>query len=237
MQGLYGTIFENVASRLRMNNILVGERLANRVLGMVHGAKSQFAVAFETMEVVGRSCGGKVEAVYTPNGFLKHLRLHPSIAALPEQPRRRAIVAACGDARTKGHVLMERAEEQVYFQFLLVLQAMLEPLAESPADLLAAVPPQESLQKGAFEALTPQEQQERVARALQSMAAARQRLQFTLGQPLFESGVPLKPKVAANESTLDSGVSAIAKATPAEKGAIGKLRALVHMELQPKMAS
>lgn len=47
-----------------------GERLANRVLGMVHGAKSQFGVAFEAMEVVGRSCGGKVEAVYTPNGFL-----------------------------------------------------------------------------------------------------------------------------------------------------------------------
>lgn len=31
---------------------------------------SQFSVAFEQMEVMGRSCGGRVEAVYTPNGFL-----------------------------------------------------------------------------------------------------------------------------------------------------------------------
>ena len=43
----------------------------------------------------------QVEAIYTPNGFLKTLRLHPSIEALSEQPKRRAIVAACAEARNK----------------------------------------------------------------------------------------------------------------------------------------
>ena len=60
MQSLYGTIFENVARRLRAENILVNEKLANRVLGMVFATKGQFSVAFDQMEVVGTSGGGKV---------------------------------------------------------------------------------------------------------------------------------------------------------------------------------
>ncbi len=51
MQSLYGTIFENVARRLRANQIIVREPLANRILGMVYATKSQPEGAVEVLKM------------------------------------------------------------------------------------------------------------------------------------------------------------------------------------------
>jgi DNA-binding protein YbaB len=220
MQGLYGTIFENVARRLRAQNVLVREDLANRVLGMVHGAKSQFSVAFEQMEVTGRSCGGRVEAVYTPNGFLKRLRLDPSIAALPEQRKRRAIVAACCDGRQKGHEVLQRAEEQVYLHFLLILRAMLRAADDPAADVLRSVPPAESVVAAEWDNLSAEERETRTREAAAAVSRARERLTAAFGPDVFRAAPPPSadhPPAWRRPDPRDNDAFAIARQTPAER--------------------
>jgi DNA-binding protein YbaB len=145
MQSVYGTIMENVVRRLRQNNIIINDNIATRIVGMVHATKGQYASAFANMEVVGRSCNNKVQAIYTPNGTLKSVNVHESINALSPQLKRRAIVSACAEALHKGHTLRAEAEEQIYAHFLLSIGTLLNKLDDTTALLLQTVSPKESM--------------------------------------------------------------------------------------------
>eukprot|EP00906_Rhabdomonas_costata_P007415 RCo010618 len=228
MQGVYSAIFENVARRLRQSGLLVDEALASRVLGMVQATKGQYTAAFANMEVVGRSCGGQVQAVYTPDGTLKALHLAQAIADLPVYQRKRAVVAACAEAIEKGRAVMAEAEEHIYQHFLISVGTLLNRLEDPTETLLQAVTPKEGILEKQWEEL-PEEVRAQLEAERPAAVEARRRFQelFAAGSGGRFSGVfgnPEEEPWISAPTPLKTGRSqqrAILEDTPTEKASRG----------------
>ena len=85
-----------------------------QMLGFVYSMKYEYQQRFDNMEVVGRELDGKVEAVLTPTGHIKRIRINPLLVNMPEHHRQQLITSAVAKAKRKGKVLMQQAEQQVF---------------------------------------------------------------------------------------------------------------------------
>eukprot|EP01061_Rhynchopus_euleeides_P004459 TRINITY_DN13710_c0_g1_i2.p1 TRINITY_DN13710_c0_g1~~TRINITY_DN13710_c0_g1_i2.p1 ORF type:complete len:419 (+),score=137.16 TRINITY_DN13710_c0_g1_i2:64-1320(+) len=113
-------------------NKTLPERHKEQMLGFVYSMKYEYQQRFDKMEVVGHELQGKVEAVLTPTGFVKRVRLNPSVANMPEEHKKSLIVSAVSKAKRKGRALMQDAEMQVYGHFLRDLKPWLHGIRDNP---------------------------------------------------------------------------------------------------------
>eukprot|EP00754_Rhynchopus_humris_P045892 Rhum_TRINITY_DN5378_c0_g1::Rhum_TRINITY_DN5378_c0_g1_i1::g.17253::m.17253 len=113
-------------------NKVMPDETKEQMLGFVYSMKYEYQQRFDDMQVVGREADGKVEAILTPTGFVKKVRLHPSVASLPESQRFTLITSAVAEAKAKGRKLMAEAEMQVYGHFLRDLKPWLHGIRDNP---------------------------------------------------------------------------------------------------------
>eukprot|EP00755_Sulcionema_specki_P029006 Sspe_Gene.91184::Locus_62652_Transcript_2_2_Confidence_0.667_Length_1408::g.91184::m.91184 len=104
----------------------------DRILGFVYSMKYEYQLQFDQMEVVGNAANGKVEAILTPTGFVKKVRMNPAIARLPKEQQSLLVMSAVGSAKKKGRALMEKAEMQIYGHFLRDIKPWVLGLRDNP---------------------------------------------------------------------------------------------------------
>eukprot|EP01060_Flectonema_neradi_P014642 TRINITY_DN21276_c1_g1_i1.p1 TRINITY_DN21276_c1_g1~~TRINITY_DN21276_c1_g1_i1.p1 ORF type:complete len:424 (+),score=76.51 TRINITY_DN21276_c1_g1_i1:79-1350(+) len=129
----YERILQRVNGALAAHfNKSMPEQTRKQMLGFVYSMKYEYQLRFDDMEVVGTELGGKVEAIMTPTGFVKKIRISPDVQELPDNQRWRIIQSAVGAGKKKGIALMEQAEEQVYGHFLRDLRPWIHGIRDNP---------------------------------------------------------------------------------------------------------
>lgn len=130
---VYRRITEKVRGALWAHHRrLMPERQFHRILAYVYNNKYEYQLRFDKMEVVGTEWNGKVEVVITPSGYLKRVRVHPSVEDLPSYRQKQLLLSAYAKAYHEGHKLLAEAETQVYRQFLLDLKPIVMGIRDNP---------------------------------------------------------------------------------------------------------
>eukprot|EP01065_Artemidia_motanka_P016963 TRINITY_DN2051_c4_g1_i2.p1 TRINITY_DN2051_c4_g1~~TRINITY_DN2051_c4_g1_i2.p1 ORF type:complete len:416 (+),score=45.46 TRINITY_DN2051_c4_g1_i2:68-1315(+) len=110
----------------------LSESYKSQVLGFVYSQKYEFQLRFDDMQVVGRSAGGHVEAVMSPTGLIKKIRVSPSVASLPNGLKTDLVSSAVTAGKKKGNVLLQEAERQVYGLFLRDIKPWVYGIRDNP---------------------------------------------------------------------------------------------------------
>ncbi|KPI87770.1 hypothetical protein ABL78_3128 [Leptomonas seymouri] len=130
---VYRRITERVRGALWAHHRrLMPERQFHRILAYVYNNKYEYQIRFDRMSVVGSAWEGRVEVVTTPAGFLKRVRVNPSVEDLTPAQQHKLVMAAYSDACRKGRALMEQAELRVYKQFLKDLKPIILGIRDNP---------------------------------------------------------------------------------------------------------
>lgn len=130
---VYRRITERVRGALWAHHRrLMPERQFHRILAYVYNNKYEYQLRFDRMEVVGHEYEGRVEVVATPSGYLKRVRVHPSVEDLTPHQQKQLILSAYAKACKEGHDLMAQAETQVYRQFLKDLKPIVMGIRDNP---------------------------------------------------------------------------------------------------------
>lgn len=143
---VYRRITERVRGALWAHHRrLMPERQFHRILAYVYNNKYEYQLRFDRMEVVGHEYDGRVEVVTTPSGYLKRVRVHPTVEDLPPHHQKQLILSAYAKACKEGHSLMAQAETQVYRQFLKDLKPIVMGIRDNPEFYTVAEGSQETV--------------------------------------------------------------------------------------------